>query len=138
MWLSVFDGSFLNYFDCHAELVVSLKPLSVLSMKPLVDYQIPVLKVSVHWHKKICLAWLLLRPSFPCHLTHLINNSWKVTKSCFTVHCVKFWMKFGHCLKSPSKHIKLIAGKSLVSNSLCNNNNVGSPLFTSWIIDSSP
>ena len=34
--------------------------------------------------------------------------------------------------------IKLIAGKSLVSNSLCNSNDVGSILFTSWIIDSSP
>ena len=52
--------------------------------------------------------------------------------------CWKFWMKFGHCLESPSKYIKLIAGKSLVLNSLCNNNDVRSTLFISWIIDSSP
>ena len=51
--------------------------------------------------------------------------------------CLKFWMKFGNCLESPSKTHQIV-GKSLVSNSLYNSNDVGSALVTSWIIDSSP
>ena len=43
-------------------------------------------------------------------------------------------MKFDHCSESHSKCMKLIACKSLVSSSLCNNNDVGSTLFASWII----
>ena len=46
-------------------------------------------------------------------------------------------MKFDNCLESPSERIKLIAGKSLVSNSIYNSD-VGSTLFTSSIIDFLP
>ena len=64
----------LNYFDHHAQQVVALKRLSVSSMRPLVGYEIPILKVSMHWHKRVHITQLHLRLSLSRCLTYLLHD----------------------------------------------------------------